>query len=173
MSHRRSSCGPYAWPGGYAPTTWAYTPNPLTQIIRLWSDSLMAFVPGAYGPQMYTPCAPYPPAHIDCCSSPCASINLYISSPPELYTSVTISLEPCVAHLNLAIDEITYPDPNPRPIVFTIKPDDDCGIKITVTVPEGHPKGSFTTRIRDQWNAKRGDLTVTVQEKQRHSGRSS
>ena len=83
-------------------------------------------------------------------------------------TEVTIKLKPSAAGLRLSVERLEHvgkkADADPLTDVSLESNARDNRVRLTVAVPEGHPSGSYSGAIRDQFGVEQGQVTVAVRD---------
>jgi hypothetical protein len=139
------------WPGQFGPMAMVMTP--WLQMMRMWSDSMSAFMPGASGmtadwmnafmPGMRTP----------------LSIRVASKNP----VTVTVDLVPGAEYRKLRVQALKHAKlPDSRITAPSIQ-SSRGRLRVNLTVPDDQPAGRYRATIRDNAGARCGTLTVEIQ----------
>jgi hypothetical protein len=91
--------------------------------------------------------------------SPCATVSVQtVYEGPAL---VSVSLDPYVHHLKLAVDPVKHEDQASKEVTAHID-NVEGRFVVTIQVPRDRPLGTYRAAIRDVANVKRGELTVEL-----------
>jgi hypothetical protein len=155
MNQRNSQYSNYGGPGGQ----WNQNPlmAPWLQMMRLWTDSMMAFVPGgaAY------PFGPWSGAGPQSGSErTIISVQTVSQTPIE----VTLNVDPDLDNAKLTADPLMNAgNVNAPPIASTSLISEPGRIRVRVTVPNDQPAGHYRGAVRDGTGRQRGELSVDVE----------
>jgi len=144
---------------------------PFMQMMRMWTDGMSAFVPGAG--QAADWMNQFVPGASAWMGTPTTTRAISVLVSSQAPTEVTVDLEPGAEYAKLSADPLTTQDDDAPPLAAIRFECEKGHVRVRVTVPSDQPGGSYFGHIVDATGARRGELRVEIERRPRPAKRAT